>query len=121
MTEQDCLDYCYARGFDWGGLYRIFKRVSCWCCPLQSIDELRKLYTHFPYLWEQLQRWDDLTWRQFRKDYSIRDLTVRFELEKERIANGRSVKNKEFYKELKERIENENHQDAAIQSDNQDV
>jgi 3'-phosphoadenosine 5'-phosphosulfate sulfotransferase (PAPS reductase)/FAD synthetase len=44
MSEKDCLDYCYARGFDWGGLYRIFSRVSCWCCPLQSLEELRKLY-----------------------------------------------------------------------------
>ncbi|MCM1277277.1 MAG: phosphoadenosine phosphosulfate reductase family protein [Lachnospiraceae bacterium] len=30
MTEQDCLDFCYERGYDWGGLYEHFKRVSCW-------------------------------------------------------------------------------------------
>ena len=30
-TEADCLQYCYDKGFDWDGLYRIFKRVSCWC------------------------------------------------------------------------------------------
>lgn len=30
MTEKDCLAYCYERGFDWGGLYEIFNRVSCW-------------------------------------------------------------------------------------------
>ena len=29
MTEQECLAYCYERGFDWGGLYKVFKRVSC--------------------------------------------------------------------------------------------
>ena len=46
MTEQDCLSYCYRRGFNWGGLYEIFSRVSCWCCPLQSLEELRKLYRH---------------------------------------------------------------------------
>lgn len=46
MTEKDCLAYCYERGFDWGGLYEIFHRVSCWCCPLQSLDELRKLHRH---------------------------------------------------------------------------
>ena len=34
MTEKDCLEYCYERGYDWGGLYRLFDRVSCWCCPL---------------------------------------------------------------------------------------
>ena len=31
-TEADCLKYCYDHGFDWGGLYEIFHRVSCWCC-----------------------------------------------------------------------------------------
>ena len=35
MTEADCLRYCRERGFDWGGLYDVFRRVSCWCCPLQ--------------------------------------------------------------------------------------
>ena len=42
MTEQDCLSYCYERGFDWGGLYEIFSRVSCWCCPLQGLANYLK-------------------------------------------------------------------------------
>lgn len=67
MTEKDCLAYCYERGFDWGGLYEIFSRVSCWCCPLQSLEELRKLYRHFPDLWRQLEEWDSATWRTFLK------------------------------------------------------
>jgi len=25
--------YCLDRGFDWGGLYEIWRRVSCACCP----------------------------------------------------------------------------------------
>lgn len=70
MTEKDCLNYCYERGFDWGGLYEIFHRVSCWCCPLQSLDELRKLHRRFPDLWQQLETWDDATWRTFIKGYS---------------------------------------------------
>ena len=52
MTEADCLQYCYDRGFDWGGLYEKFSRVSCWCCPLQPLSELRILYHEFPDLWE---------------------------------------------------------------------
>lgn len=67
MTEKDCLDYCLERGFDWGGLYHIFSRVSCWCCPLQSLNELRKLYRQFPDLWMQLEKWDESTWRTFQK------------------------------------------------------
>lgn len=121
MTEADCLAYCYARGFDWGGLYKIFKRVSCWCCPLQSIDELRKLYTHFPHLWEQLLRWDEQTWRQFRKDYSVRELTIRFELEKEWGENGKSIKSRAFYKALRERIKHENDQNKTVGTHDQDL
>lgn len=28
MTEKDCLEYCYSKGLDWGGLYRKLGRVS---------------------------------------------------------------------------------------------
>jgi ECF transporter S component (folate family) len=98
MTEADCLAYCYERGFYWGGLYELFSRVSCWCCPLQSLNELRKLYEHFPNLWCQLQKWDDMTWRQFRADFSVRELTIRFEMEKEWMQNGQSIKSKAFHK-----------------------
>ena len=27
------LEYCKSKGFDWGGLYKIYPRVSCMCCP----------------------------------------------------------------------------------------
>ena len=37
MSEADCLDYCRDQGFDWDGLYELFPRVSCYCCPLQRI------------------------------------------------------------------------------------
>lgn len=105
MTEKDCLDYCYAKGFDWGGLYEIFHRVSCWCCPLQALSELRKLYEHFPELWAQLRRWDDSTWRQFRADYSVRELEIRFAFEKEWSADGKSIRSRAFYNALKQRID----------------
>ena len=41
ITEAKALQICYDQGFDWGGLYEIYHRASCWCCPLQRIDELR--------------------------------------------------------------------------------
>lgn len=107
MTEADCLKYCYDKGFDFGGLYKIFHRVSCWCCPLQSLEELRKLRKHFPDLWKQLEEWDRKTWRDFRKDFSVRELEIRFQLEEERAAKGLSISghNKEFRAELKRRLE----------------
>ena len=105
MTEKDCLAYCYERGFDWGGLYEIFSRVSCWCCPLQSLSELRKLYEYFPELWKQLERWDESTWRQFRADYSVKDLTFRFKFEKKWQDRGGDIKSRAFYTALKEELE----------------
>ena len=41
ITEAQALQLCYDRGFDFGGLYRIYHRASCWCCPFQRIGELR--------------------------------------------------------------------------------
>ena len=54
ITEAQALQACYDRGFDFGGLYEIYHRASCWCCPFQRIDELRKLRKHHPELWEKL-------------------------------------------------------------------
>ena len=64
-----------------GGLYDKFRRVSCWCCPLQPISELRKLYHDFPSLWQQLKDMDKQTWRQFRADYSVQELEEKFKRE----------------------------------------
>ena len=58
VTEADALEYCRKLGYTWGGLYDIFKRVSCWCCPLQSIKDLRKLRHHRPELWANLLEMD---------------------------------------------------------------
>ena len=101
MTEADCLQYCYDRGFDWGGLYEKFSRVSCWCCPLQSLPELRVLYHEFPDLWQKLKEMDSRTYGQFRIDYSVIDLEKRFDLEDEWRAAGREPRGKAFFTEFK--------------------
>ena len=105
MTEADCLAYCYEKGYDWGGLYRHFKRVSCWCCPLQSLDELRQLYKYFPSLWQKLREWDGRTWRGFRKDYNVRELEVRFDFEDECREKGMPIKGKAFFFNFRKRLE----------------
>lgn len=104
MTEKDCLDYCYERGYGWGGLYHLFDRVSCWCCPLQGLEELRTLRREFPELWEQLLEWESRTWRSFRKDFSVDELEIRFRFEEERIREGKRIRGKEFSQELKKRL-----------------
>lgn len=78
MTEKDCLHYCYERGFNWEGLYEHFDRVSCWCCPLKNLKELKTLYTHYPELWEELKEMDKKSYNQFRKDYSVKELEEKF-------------------------------------------
>ena len=68
VTEKQALDICYAHGFTIGNLYKIYNRASCWCCPLQSIDELRKLRKHHPELWAKLQEMDICATKQFGRN-----------------------------------------------------
>lgn len=81
MTESECLRYCYDRGFGWGGLYNHFRRVSCFCCPLQRIGELRALREEFPHLWAQMLAWESRMegYCCGYKDYTtVHDLEFRF-------------------------------------------
>jgi len=78
ITEKQALDYCYSKGLDWGGLYEKFHRVSCWCCPLSRIDEMRVLYHEFPELWKELVEMDKKSFRKFKSNYSVGDLGERF-------------------------------------------
>lgn len=52
MTEKDCLNYCYSKGFDWKEngirLYDILDRVSCWCCGNKNKPELENMRIHLP-------------------------------------------------------------------------
>lgn len=105
ITEKQALGYCYNKGFHFGGLYELFDRVSCWCCPLQGLEELRTLRTHFPDLWRQLLAWDKETWRQFRADYSAKEVDTRFAFEEECLSRGLPIKGRAFFTALKERLE----------------
>lgn len=88
-SEADCLQYCYSKGYDWDGLYRIFNRVSCWCCPLQSISELRNLWKFYPDLFDRLEGMENRLEAQgtayknanFREDWTVKQLRERFEHE----------------------------------------
>ena len=81
VTGEQALSYCYSKGLDWGGLYKKFHRVSCWCCPLSRIGELRVLYNDFPDLWKELENMDEKSFRRFRSDYSVKDLSEKFSKE----------------------------------------
>lgn len=96
-TEADAMEYCLAKGYDWEGLYDIFPRVSCWCCPLKSYDDLRKLREHFPDLWQELLRLDARQCKKFAHGYTVEDFDRRFALEEALTAEGESIKNKQFF------------------------
>ena len=86
VTEKNALEGCYQRGFDFGGLYRIYHRCSCWCCPFQRIDQLRNLRGHHPELWQKLIEMDQRALNQFgdsplgifKKGWSVARLDERF-------------------------------------------
>ena len=82
VTQAKALAYCKSKGFDWGGLYDKFNRVSCFCCPFKRISELRVMWEKYPNLWAEIKRLEDRSFRQFRSDYSVRDLEQKFETEK---------------------------------------
>jgi 3'-phosphoadenosine 5'-phosphosulfate sulfotransferase (PAPS reductase)/FAD synthetase len=81
ITGKDALQYCYDKGFDWSELYEKFYRVSCWCCPLSRIGELKTLYKEFPELWKKLKKMDKKSSKKFRSDYSLDQLEDKFEFE----------------------------------------
>ena len=78
ITESQALRYSKLKGFNWDGLYEDFSRVSCWCCPLSRIGELRALYNKFPKLWSELVQMDKKSFYKFRSDYSVEQLSKRF-------------------------------------------
>ena len=47
---------------------------------------------------------DRRSWRQFRKDYSVDQLEIRFQFEEERLAAGLPINTREFHLALKEKL-----------------
>lgn len=94
ITEAAALRICYDRGYDFGGLYEIYHRASCWCCPFQRIDELRKLRKHHPELWKKLMELDRRALAQFgpgplgqfKQNWSVERLEQRFFIEDTKTA-----------------------------------
>lgn len=112
--EARALEYCYERGYDWEGLYELLRnektgrsRVSCWCCPLSSYDELRKLRVHFPDLWAELLALDAKQWQSYAHGYSVADFDRRFQLEDALTAAGHSITNRAFFTDMKRMLAEE--------------
>ena len=87
VTEAQALEYCKERGLFWDGLYDIFDRVSCWCCPLGGISRAEKVYHHFPELWQrmlEMESWLPEQYRSYAGKHTVSDLDRRFSEENAR-------------------------------------
>ena len=106
ITEDECLRGCYELGYDWEGLYEDLDRVSCKFCAFKNLTELRNIYFKMPDVWSELRDYQSRTCLPYKGEgKSVFDLEVRFELEKEFEAQGKSTRGQEFFKELKDRLQ----------------
>lgn len=105
--EAQAIAYCKEKGYDWEGLYDVFDRVSCWLCPLQPLEDLRKLRKHYPELWQKLQDLDAKTWRWFKSGVKVKDFDRRFSLEDALTDAGHSITNRKFFADNKRLLANE--------------
>lgn len=97
VTEADALEYCYSKGYRWNGLYDIFHRVSCFCCPLQRVGELRNLRKHYPALWSRMLEMD----RAIPINRGFKGYKTVHDLEKKFGKQEKNKTNKFFEKEKK--------------------
>lgn len=106
LTEADCLKICYDAGLDFDGMYEHLDRVSCRFCRNKNLKELRNIRKFYPGDWDALKEFQRRTQIPFdrNKGYTIFDLEKRFKFEEERIAQGESITNRDFYKRLQERL-----------------
>lgn len=87
MTEDDCLKYCYSKGYFWKEdgvrLYDVLDRVSCWCCSNKNLKELHNYYNFLPKYWNKLKEYQSRTNRPFKNNkYTIFDLEEKFKNDK---------------------------------------
>lgn len=121
-NENQALYYCYSRGYDWEGLYELKRnpktgkaRVSCWCCPLQSYEDIRILRQHFPDLWEKLLDLDSRQAKKYQHGYTVADFDRRFQLEDALTEAGYSIKSRTFFADLKRLLARETTIDEILQ------
>jgi hypothetical protein len=106
ITEAECLQGCYDAGFDWGGMYEHLDRLSCKFCKNKNLKELRNIRRYYPEVWKELKDYQSRTDRPYKGNgKSVFDLERRFDIEEERKAQGLSITNRDFFNELKKRID----------------
>lgn len=86
ITEQQCYDFCKNLGLQ-HPFYKTARRMGCWQCACQGLDQLRNLYIDHPDKWAQLQKWQDDCPFDFKPDgVRVEDLARRFEMEGQQLT-----------------------------------
>lgn len=82
MTEKDCLEYCYSKGWHWNEngyeLYDLLDRVSCKYCKNKNLKELRNIYHFMPDVWQELKELQDKVQMPYKDGKTIHDIELRF-------------------------------------------
>lgn len=82
MTEKDCLEYCYSKGWHWSEngyeLYDLLDRVSCKYCKNKNLKELRNIYHFMPDVWQELKELQDKVKMPYKDRKTIHDIETRF-------------------------------------------
>lgn len=90
MTEKDCLEYCYSKGWHWNEngyeLYDLLDRVSCKYCRNKNLKELRNIYHFMPDVWKELKELQDKVEMPYRGDKTIHDIETRFVAEDAQLS-----------------------------------
>ena len=72
---------------------------------MKNLKELRNIYFDMPEVWNELREKQSLTPRPYKGNgKNVFQLEERFEFEKERLSAGLSIRNRQFYQLLNERI-----------------
>lgn len=73
ITEKDALRICYEHGWDFGGLYEILKRVSCWCCRNKNLKELNNYRKCLPEYFDKLVEIEEKLHEPMKKPYYLKE------------------------------------------------
>ena len=73
IKEETALKICYYNGFDYGGLYKYLKRVSCWCCRNKNLQELSNYKKYLPKYFEALKQLEEQIGEPMKKPYYLKE------------------------------------------------
>ena len=73
ITEAEALQICYEAGVNFDGLYKLLKRVSCWCCRNKNLQELRAYKEHLPQYFKMLCELEEQIGEPMKKPIYLKD------------------------------------------------